>query len=111
MLQWIKTFSKEDQHSSQHVSNLTLLQNRVRQSSEECFSSLLLLNGFSDPYASTFLPVWASASSVTVATGSSQPSVPQTSKLNVLWEHFAMRVWEHLGLRSRFSFGFFLNLI
>lgn len=113
MQKWLKTFRKVDQHSSQHVSKLTLLQNRVRQSSEECFSSLLLLNGFSDPYTSTFLPIWASATSVTVATGSSQPSVPQTFKLDVVQEHFARkcnrtRIKVTLGLgakgwRSRFS--------
>lgn len=86
MQRCIKTFSEEGRHSSQHVSNLTLLQNRVCRSSEECFSSLLLLNGFSDPYTWTFLPIWASASSVTVATGSSRPSVSLTLKL----EHFAV---------------------
>lgn len=85
---WVRS---DDQHSSQHVSNLTLLQNRVPQASEECFSSLLLLKGFSDPYTSAFLPVWASASGVTVATGSSQPNVPQTLKLDVNWDHFAMK--------------------
>lgn len=82
MQQCLETFNREDRHSSRHVSNLTLLQNRVRQASEECFSSLLPLNGFSDPYTSTFLPIWASASRVTVATGSSQPSVSMTP----IWE-------------------------
>lgn len=86
MQRCVKTFSEEGRHSSQHVSNLTRLQNRVRRSSEECFSSLLLLNGFSDPYTWTFLQIWASASSVPVATWSSQPSVSLTLKP----EHFAV---------------------